>query len=110
MSAGRRRLSVIPFVVALAGSAHAQAPSPRAVPTLASLLAASQPAEWRPLDPENTLYLDLPAGRVVLELFPAMAPGHVANVKALAREGYFDGLTLNRAQDNYVAQWGDPDS
>jgi peptidylprolyl isomerase len=39
-----------------------------------------------------------------------MAPRHVANVKALARAGYFDGLSVNRAQDNYVAQWGDPES
>ena len=69
----------------------------------------SKPADWRPLDPENTLYLDLASGRVVIELAPAFAPRHAANIKTLVREGYFDGLTINRAQDNYVVQWGDPD-
>lgn len=78
-------------------------------PTMAALLAATKPSDWRPLDPENTLYLELAGGRVVIELAPAFAPGHVANVKALVREGYFDGLSVNRAQDNYVVQWGDPD-
>src|SRR5262245_8145265 len=74
------------------------------------VLEASKPSDWRPLDPENTVYLDLATGRVVIELAPAFAPNHVANVKALAREGFFDGLTINRVQDNYVTQWGDPDS
>lgn len=90
--------------------AGAQAPSPvptPAAPTTASVLAAATAADWRPLDPENTLYLELATGRVVIELAPAFAPNHAANVKALAREGYFDGLTVNRVQDNYVAQWGD---
>lgn len=78
--------------------------------TMAELLAASQPADWRALDPENTLYLDLTNGRVVIELAPAFAPRHVANVKALAREHYWDGLAMLRAQENYVVQWGDPDA
>ncbi|MCM2270581.1 MAG: peptidylprolyl isomerase [Thermoanaerobaculia bacterium] len=73
------------------------------------MLAASQPADWRPLDPENTLYLELAGGRVVFELAPEFAPDHVANVKALARERYFDGLAVVRSQENYVVQWGDPD-
>jgi len=76
-------------------------------PTLASVLAATSDADWRTPDPENVVYLDLAAGRVVFELSPTFAPAHVANVKALVREGYFDGLTINRAQDNYVVQWGD---
>jgi peptidylprolyl isomerase len=80
---------------------------PRKPPTAAEVLAASSPADWRPLDPQNTLYVELPAGRVVLELMPQFAPHHVANVLALARSGYFDGLTVVRVQDNYVAQWGD---
>jgi peptidylprolyl isomerase len=74
------------------------------------LLAASKPEDWRAVDPENTLYMELPGGRVVIELAPAFAPKHVANVKALAREGYFDGLAILRVQDNYVTQWGDPDA
>jgi peptidylprolyl isomerase len=67
------------------------------------------PSAWRPLDPDRTLYLELPAGRVVIELAPPFAPRHAANVKALARGGYWDGLAIIRAQDNYVVQWGDPD-
>ncbi|HEV8632601.1 MAG TPA: peptidylprolyl isomerase [Thermoanaerobaculia bacterium] len=75
---------------------------------MAAVLAASQPADWQPLDPENTLYVELPAGRVVIALAPAFAPNHVTNVKTLARQGYFDGLVVLRSQDNYVVQWGDP--
>jgi peptidylprolyl isomerase len=67
------------------------------------------PSAWRPLQPERTLYLELPVGRVVIELAPQFAPRHVANVKILARGGYWDGLVILRAQDNYVVQWGDPD-
>lgn len=78
--------------------------------TMGDVLAASKPADWHPLDPENTLYLELQSGRVVLELAPAFAPNHVANIKALVREKYFDGLAILRSQDNYVVQWGDPNA
>ncbi len=76
---------------------------------LADVLAAAPDAHWRKLDPDNTLYMDLPEGRVVIELAPFFAPNHVANIKALIGEKYFDGLFILRAQDNYVVQWGDPD-
>jgi peptidylprolyl isomerase len=75
----------------------------------AEILAASKPSDWRPLDPDNTLYLQLPSGRVVIELAPGFAPLHAANIKTLVREKYFDGLDILRAQDNYVVQWGDPE-
>ena len=78
--------------------------------SMPEVLAASSPADWRPLDPENTLYVELPGGRVVIELAPAFAPLHVANIKTLTRAGYFNGLSVIREQDNYVAQWGDPDN
>ena len=108
-------LQVGGLLVLLGGATRSRAaqpqpqPQPQATPapTRASVLAATSAADWRTPDPENTLYLELAAGRVVIELSPAFAPAHAANVKALAREGYFDGLTLNRAQDNYVVQWGD---
>ncbi len=77
--------------------------------TATEVLAASTAADWRALDPANTLYLELPAGRVVIELAPLFAPHHVANVQALAHGHYFDGLWIMRAQDNFVVQWGDPD-
>ena len=89
-------------------SPAAPAPASAKPATMAEILAAASPADFRPLDPENTLYLDLDAGRVVIELAPAFAPAHVANVKQLVREHYFDGLAILRAQDNYVVQWGDP--
>jgi cyclophilin family peptidyl-prolyl cis-trans isomerase len=79
-------------------------------PSMAEILAAAQPTDWRPLDPNHTLYVELPAGRVIIELAPGFAPLHVANIKALARAGYYDGLPVLRVQDNYVAQWGDPDN
>ncbi|TLZ36832.1 MAG: peptidylprolyl isomerase [Gammaproteobacteria bacterium] len=78
--------------------------------TAAEVLRSSTASDWRALDPQNTLYLELPAGRVVIELAPQFAPHHVANVEALARGHYFDGLAVMRAQDNYVVQWGDPDA
>ena len=79
-------------------------------PIMADILAASTAGDWRALDPENTLYVELASGRVVIELAPAFAPKHVANVKALAREHYYDGLAIVRVQDNYVVQWADPNA
>src|SRR2546430_13993097 len=79
-------------------------------PTMAAVLANSKASDWRTLNPENTLYLELGTGRVVIELAPDFAPLHVANVKALVRERYFDGLAIIRAQDNYVVQWADPNA
>jgi peptidylprolyl isomerase len=79
-------------------------------PSMPEVLAASSPTDWRPLDPDNTLYVELPGGRVVIELTPRFAPLHVANIKTLARSRYFDGLSIIRVQDNYVAQWGDPNN
>ncbi len=75
----------------------------------ADVLAASTPADWRPIDPQNTIYMDLPSGRVIIELAPQFAPHYVANVEALTRQGYFNGLGIERVQDNYVVQWGDPE-
>lgn len=77
--------------------------------TMADVLAASKPSDWRAIDPENTLYMELASGRVVIELAPRFAPNHVATIRALAREHYYDGLVIERVQDDYVAQWGDPD-
>ena len=75
--------------------------------TMAEILQSSAASDWRTPDPENTLYLDLAAGRVIIELAPDFAPRHVVNIRKLASEGYFDGLSINRSQDNFVVQWGD---
>jgi len=77
---------------------------------LADILAAAPAADWRPVDPDDTLYLILPQGRVVIELAPGFAPNHVANIKRLARARFYDGLFIVRVQDNYVVQWGDAQS
>lgn len=81
---------------------------PAAKLTMQDILKSSQASDWRPLNPDNTLYLELEKGRVVIELAPEFAPKNVANIKALVKEGYFDGLAMLRSHDNYVAQWGDP--
>jgi peptidylprolyl isomerase len=61
-----------------------------------------------PLDPQNTLYLDLTHGRVVIRLRPDLAPNHVARVKHLVRGAFFDGLPFHRVINGFVAQTGDP--
>ncbi len=76
--------------------------------SMADILKSSQASDWRVLNPDNTLYLEMEKGRVVIELAPEFAPKNVANIKALVKEGYFDGLAMIRSHDNYVAQWGDP--
>ena len=60
------------------------------------------------LDKENTLYLDLEFGRVVIALRPDKAPNHVARIKALAREGFYDGIVFHRVIPGFMAQGGDP--
>ena len=77
--------------------------------TMADVLAAAKADDWRELDPNNTLYLELAAGRVVIQLAPDFAPRHVDNIRLLVREHFFDGLAINRVQDNFVVQWGDAD-
>ena len=74
------------------------------------ILDASPAADWRSPDPENTLYLELDTGRVVIELAPGFAPEHAANIRTLAREGFWDGTSVYRVQDNFVAQFGDADA
>jgi peptidylprolyl isomerase len=59
-------------------------------------------------DLENTLYLDVPTGRVVIALKPDLAPAHVARIKELAREKFYDGIAFHRVIDGFMAQTGDP--
>jgi peptidylprolyl isomerase len=94
--------------------AAAAPPTPPAKPaptkSAQQILAASPASDWRGLDPENTLLMELASGQVIIELAPRFAPAHAANIRALARGGYWNGLAILRVQDNFVAQWGDPDS
>ncbi len=91
----------------LALQAQDQAAAPAKPKTMQEILDATQPGDWRPLNPNNTIYLELATGRVVIELAPKFAPEHSKNIVALARERYWDGLSINRSQDNFVVQWGD---
>ena len=59
-------------------------------------------------DAENTLYMDVPFGRVVIAMRPDLAPGHVAQIKALARRGFYDGAPFHRVIDGFMVQGGDP--
>ena len=101
------RPAVLPCLLALAAlPAAAESPPP----TMAAVLEASTAGDWRRPAPDDTLYLELASGRVVIELAPAFAPKHVAQIRALAQAKYYDGLAIVRVQENYVVQWGDPDA
>lgn len=101
----RRLLSLALPLLALAAARASAAPL-----SSAEILAQSSASDWRAPDPDNLLLMRLPGGPVLIELAPAFAPQHVANIKKLAHERYFDGLAVLRVQDNYVAQWGDPNA
>ena len=60
------------------------------------------------MDKENTLYLDLDYGRVVIELDPSVAPNHVARIKELTRQGFYNGVKFHRVIPGFMAQTGDP--
>ena len=77
--------------------------------TTAQIVESAQAKDWRRPDPANILYMDLAAGRVIIEIAPRFAPKHVANIRQLVNEKFFDGLPVMRVQDNYVVQWGDVD-
>jgi peptidylprolyl isomerase len=108
MPATFRRLAVAVALACTPALALAQAPAKGR--TMQQVIEASTPADWRTLDPQDTLYLDLAGGRVVIELAPGYAPLHAANLRTMAHEHYFDGLAILRVQDNFVTQWGDPDA
>ena len=81
----------------------------RLAATLAALfLLMPLAAQAQAPDPENTLYMDLPAGRVVIKLRPDLAPNHVARIKELVRQGFYDGTPFHRVIDGFMAQGGDP--
>lgn len=80
-----------------------------AVITLAGEFIMSETADAQPkLDPENTLYMELKSGRVVIQMFPDLAPKHVERVKQLAREGFYDNTPFHRVIEGFMAQGGDP--
>ncbi len=77
-------------------------------PAVLALALALGCADARAASPENTLYLDLKDGRVVIELQPDLAPKHVQRIKQLVKEGFYNGLTFHRVITEFMAQTGDP--
>jgi len=72
------------------------------------LMATSAHAAATATDLENTLYMDLKDGRVVIQMRPDLAPKHVARIKELVRKGFYNGLTFHRVIEGFMAQGGDP--
>ncbi|HET8611345.1 MAG TPA: peptidylprolyl isomerase, partial [Sphingomonas sp.] len=104
-------MRTLPLAAAVSAAALIGAAPPPAVPPSPGEIVARAPAAaWRPIPPEDLLILTLANGaRVAIELAPGFAPVHVANIRALARAGWFDGANVVRVQDNYVVQWGGAD-
>jgi peptidylprolyl isomerase len=73
-----------------------------------ALLTTGAPAFAQATDPENTIYLELKQGRVVIKLLPDVAPKHVERIKTLARKGFYDGTPFHRVIEGFMAQGGDP--
>jgi peptidylprolyl isomerase len=92
---------------AASAEAPAQTPETREIKTAGEAIASAAETDWLTPDPENTLYIELDTGRVVVQLTSDFAQAHVEQVKKLAREGYYDGLSFYRVIDGFVAQGGD---
>lgn len=86
------------------------AASPPKPKTPSDIVAAAPKSDWSEIPASDLLVVDLKNGRrVVIQLAPDFAPVHVANIRALARGGWWTGSAIYRVQDNYVAQWGNND-
>lgn len=88
---------------------HSDEPAPASKPkhlTPYAIVEQSPATDWRPLNLENTLYLELKSGMVVIELAPHFAPNHASNTKQLVRENIFDNTEFYRVEDGFVAQGG----
>lgn len=100
-----RSLLIVTAAALLVGAAP-----PAKLLTPNDIVAASPAGAWKTIPADDLMVIDLAnGGRVVVQLAPEFAPVHVANIRALARDGYWKGATVYRVQDNYVAQWGQND-
>jgi peptidylprolyl isomerase len=108
----RHLAAILAFTAAAAPAQTGWRPHPIAHATEpAEIIAHSARSDWRPVDPENLLIMDLAdRGRVVIELAPEFAPVHVANMRRYARAGWWTNAAIYRVQDNYVVQWGNNDA
>ena len=78
------------------------------LPAVAAAIAASRPAAAQGTDPQNAVYLDTKDGRITIRLRPDLAPKHVAQIKALVKQHFYDGIVFHRVIDGFMAQTGDP--
>jgi peptidylprolyl isomerase len=98
------------FLTAAAALLIAAAPAQK-LPTPNDIVAQAPASAWKTIPADELMIIDLKnGGPIVIQLAPAFAPVHVANIKILARGGYWNGATVYRVQDDYVAQWGLNDS
>lgn len=110
----KQRLILCAALVGLCAAAPATAPGP--VPTPVEIVAAAPVSDWALIAPADLLVMDLApdargtARRVVIQLLPPpFSQGWIGNIRKLAAAHWWDGTSVNRVQDNYVVQWGDPD-
>lgn len=102
-----RRLAAIALLPLIAAAQAQPVAKPK---TPGEIVAAAPKADWREIAAEDLLVIEMEGGRkVVMQLAPDFAPVHVANIRALARGGWWDGAKIYRVQDNYVVQWGNND-
>jgi peptidylprolyl isomerase len=105
-----RTLLIAACAVAVGASAAA-APKPKAAAAVAvapTAPSAPGPTDWRTPDPNNVLVIDTNKGRIIVEMVPEVAPQHVAQIRALAHENFYDGLRFFRVIDKFMDQTGDP--
>jgi len=104
-------LAACAAAVAVTASAAPRKAPPPAGPAVAPKAAAPSgpgPGDWRTPDPNDVLVIDTNKGRILVEMIPEVAPQHVAQIRALAHEGFYDGLKFFRVIDKFMDQTGDP--
>jgi peptidylprolyl isomerase len=94
--------------VAVTASAAPKPKAPPAAPPKPAAPSGPGPADWRTPDPNDVLVIDTNKGRIIVEMVPEVAPQHVAQFRALAHEGFYDGLKFFRVIDKFMDQTGDP--
>ncbi len=98
-------LTIFSAAASVAVAADEDAP---AEPTPQEIVENAPADAWRPTNIENLIYMDLPAGTVIIELRPDLAPAHAQRIRELAQEGFYNGLNFHRVIEGFMAQGGDP--
>lgn len=107
----KTRLLLCAAVLALSGPAMAQKKAaPAAKPVAAAAPARPAAADWRTPNPDDILVIDTNKGRIIVEMVPEVAPGHVERARELAQEHFYDGQTFFRVIEEFMAQTGDPEN